>query len=248
MHTGWHPGTAYQPLNVPKQAAEDVWVVDGEPVRVMGMQMPVRVTVIRLRSGELWLHSPTPFSEALKHSLEAIGPVGHLVAPNVAHWSFVKDWQQHVSALTWAAPNLRRRAPVRRSGVRFDHDLGEHPPEAWANDLEQAIIPGGGGFREVAFFHRATGTLVLTDLIVNLERHKLPLAARAFARLTGTLAPDGRAPAYLRLIVRMRRHEAADAAARLLAWEPERVIFTHGRWFESDGAAALRRSLRWLLR
>ena len=248
MQTGSHVETTYPPLNVPKQAAEKVWVVDGEPVRVMGLQLPVRMTVVRLRSGELWLHSPTQYNETLKRALEPIGPIGHLVAPNVAHWSFVKDWQQHVSATTWAAPNLRRRAAVKKSGVRFDHDLGEHPPEAWADDLDQAIIPGGGGFREVAFFHRASRTLVLTDLIVNLEPQKLPWAPRAFAKLTGTLAPDGRAPAYLRLIVRMRRREAAKAVARLLSWEPERVIFAHGRWFESDGKAALRRSLGWLLK
>jgi hypothetical protein len=34
----------------------------------------------------------------------------------------------------------------------------------------------------------------------------------------------------------------------VLAWEPDRVIFAHGRWFERDGAAELRRSFRWLVR
>ena len=28
---------------------------------------------------------------------------------------------------------------------------------------------------------------------------------------------------------------------------PERVIIAHGRWFETEGAAELRRSFRWLL-
>ena len=214
--------------------------MEGEPVRVMGMRMPVRMTVIRLRSGELWLHSPTPSSEALKHSLEAIGPVGRLVAPDVAHWSLVKDWQQHVSAVTWAAPNLRRPCPVRRSGVRFDHYLGEHPPEAWANDLEQAIIWAGGGFREVAFFHRTTGTLVLTDLIVNLERQKLPLAAPHVCKANRDATPDGRAPAYLHLIVRIRRQRGGQCrptAPRLGTGARD----LHPRALvQSDGAAALR--------
>ena len=38
MQTGSQFATTYPPLNVPKQAAEKVWVVDGEPVRVMGLQ------------------------------------------------------------------------------------------------------------------------------------------------------------------------------------------------------------------
>jgi hypothetical protein len=70
---------------------------------------------------------------------------------------------------------------------------------------------------------------------------------RTFARLTGVLAPDGKAPIYLRLIIRTKRQEAAQAASRMLAWAPERVIFAHGRWFERDGTAALRRSLAWLI-
>ena len=30
-------------------------------------------------------------------------------------------------------------------------------------------------------------------------------------------------------------------------WRPERVVFSHGRWFDRDGAAALERAFRWLL-
>ena len=76
----------------------------------------------------------------------------------------------------------------------------------------------------------------------------MPLHARAFAWATGVLAPDGKAPAYLRLIVKRRAAAAREAARRLVALDPERVIFAHGRWFDRDGAAQLRRSFRWLLR
>ncbi|MFC7553302.1 hypothetical protein ACFQU7_15195 [Pseudoroseomonas wenyumeiae] len=61
-------------------------------------------------------------------------------------------------------------------------------------------------------------------------------------------APDGMPPPYLRAVVRMRQQDALRAAEHLLALQPERVVFAHGRWFERNGASALRRSLRWLLR
>jgi hypothetical protein len=32
----------------------------------------------------------------------------------------------------------------------------------------------------------------------------------------------------------------------MVAWAPERVIFAHGRCYERDGAAELRRAFRWL--
>ncbi len=157
---------------------------------------------------------------------------------------FVEDRQRHCSAaVTWAAPKLGNRAQVKKAAVRLDQELWEHPPGAWAGEIEQTIVPGAGGFREMAFLHKPSRTLVLTDLIVNLEPDKLPLTTRLFAKVTGTLAPDGKAPTYLRLIIGLRQREAAAAAARLVAWAPERVIFAHGRWFERDGTAALNRSL-----
>jgi len=88
---------------------------------------------------------------------------------------------------------------------------------------------------------------VLTDLVLNLEPGKLPAALRPLAQLLGITAPDGVPPPYLRGVIKLQRGEAARSAARLLDMQPERVIFAHGRWFERDGTAALRRSLRWLL-
>ncbi len=113
--------------------------------------------------------------------------------------------------------------------------------------MDQAVVPGAGGFREVAFQHRASGTLLLTDLIANLEPAKLPLPTRLFARANGMLAPEGRAPLYLRASVLLRRGDAARALGPLIDRQPERVVFAHGSWFAHNGAARARRSLAWLL-
>ncbi len=238
----------YPPLDVLKPVADGVWIVDSGPLSAFGMSLPVRMTVIRLGNGDLWLHSPTRYDDGLRAELERHGRIRHLVAPNVAHWMFVQDWQQRCpDAVTWAAPGLRERGQVKKSGVRLDRDLGDAAPPEWAGEMEHAVVPGGAGFREIDFFHKPSRTLVLTDLVVNLEPDKLSALVRMFARLTGVLAPDGKAPLYLRLVIRARRRDAAAAASRMLAWTPERVIFTHGRWFERDGTAALRRSLAWLV-
>lgn len=238
----------YPPLDTPKPVAPDVFVVDSVLPGVLGLMLPVRMTVIRLRGGDLLLHSPTRFSASLKDELGTLGRIRHLVAPNIAHWTFLDAWQRACpDATTWAAPGLRERSQVRRSGVRLDHDLADAAPPEWGNDIELMTVPGGLGFREVALFHRPARTLVLTDLVLNLEARTLPAALRPVARLLGVVAPDGMPPPYLRAVIKLRRRAAAQAASRLLEQRPERVIFAHGRWFERDGAAALRRSLRWLL-
>ena len=238
----------YPPFDVAKPVAEDVWVVDAEPMRIMGAAVPVRMTVLRLGDGGLWLHSPTRCTPEALAAIEALGPVRHLVAPNVAHWTFLEGWQRRCpEAITWAAPGLGRRRQVRRSGVRIDHDLRSDPPEAWADEMDQAVIPGGAGFREVAFGHRASRTLVLTDLVLNLEMDRVPAPTRTYACVTGTAAPHGSTPRYIRPVIRLRRRDAVAAVERILSWAPERVVFAHGRWFEADGAERLRLSLAWLL-
>ena len=241
----WEAG--YPPLDVPKPVADGVFVVDSVMAMPLGVVLPVRMTVIRLPDGSVLLHSPTRFGFALRARIEAIGPIRHLVAPNAGHWTFLQDWQRHLpDAVTWTAPGLRERAPVRRSGVRLDHDLGDEAPAAWGGAVGLVVVPGGLGFREVALFHAASRTLVLTDLVLNLEPAKLPAALRPVVRLFGSAAPDGMPPPYLRAVVRMRRAAARAAAGRLLALGAERVVFAHGLWFERDGTAALRHSLRWL--
>ena len=151
------------------------------------------MTLLRLSSGDMLMHSPTRFDARLKAEIEAHGPIRHLVAPNIAHWSFLAEWQRQCpDAVTWAAPGLGKRANVKASGVRLDRDLPSESPPEWAQDLEQTVIPGAAGFRELTFFHRPSRTLVLTDLVVNLEAGKLPLHARAFAWAMGCSRPTGR--------------------------------------------------------
>jgi hypothetical protein len=238
----------YPPLDVLKPVADGVWIVDSGPLHVFGLTLPIRMTVVRLSSGDLWLHSPTRYTHVLRAQLERQGRITHLIAPDIAHWTFLQDWQTKCpGASTWAASGLRERKQVQKAGVKIDHVLSDASPPEWAGELEQVTIRGLG-FSEVDFFHSPSRTLVMTDLVQNLETGHLPAATRIFARLNGIAAPNGRAPVYLRVVVKANKRAAAKAAARCVEWEPERVIFSHGRWFEKDGAEALKQSLDWLLR
>jgi hypothetical protein len=244
------PGSraVYPPLDVPKPVAPDLWIVDSGPLSVYGLPLPVRMTVVRLSAGELWLHSPTRFTPDLHRTLDALGRVGHLVAPNIAHWSFLEEWQRACpNAVTWAAPGLAQRSKVKRSGAQINRDLAASLPAEWGGDFDQVTVPGAGGFAEIGFLHKPSRTAVLTDLIVNLEAEKLPLLVRPFARLLGVVAPNGKAPIYLRAIVAVKRAEAVHAASQMVRWAPERVIFSHGQWIEQRGEDELRRRLSWLL-
>jgi hypothetical protein len=239
--------SARVPLNVPQPVAEGVWIVESPPIHVPGMPLPLRMSVVRLSNGDLLLHSPIKYTDDLKHAVEALGPIRHLVAPSVGHWTFLREWQRaSPDAKTWAVAGLRDRGQVRAANIRIDEDLTDDAPEAWAGEIDQVFVHGPV-FKEVDLFHRRSRTLLLTDLVLNIEPQELPPGSRLLARLLGILAPHGKAPAYIRGLLRLNRAKASQAAARLVAFNPERVIFAHGSWFERDGAAQLRRSLAWLL-
>lgn len=234
------------PLDVPKPIAPDLFVVDSILRRPLGVVLPVRMTVIRLPGGELLLHSPTRFSPELQAALEPLGRIRHLVAPNMEHWLFLKEWQQaYPDAITWGTPGLGKRRQVRRSGVRIDRELTAGAPVPWPG-IELIMVPGLG-FREAALFHRPSRSLVLTDLVLDLPRNQVPALLRPVAGLLDIVGSDGKPPVYVRAVILLRRRAAREAARRLLACNPERVVFAHGAWFRQHGAVALRHALRWLL-
>ena len=48
--------------------AESVWIVEGPSVRDMGVMFTTRMTIVKLRTGSLWLDSPISVtSETLRH-------------------------------------------------------------------------------------------------------------------------------------------------------------------------------------
>lgn len=238
---------SYPPLDQPKEVADGVWVVDAAPIHTGGIPLPLRMTVLRLAGGELLLHSPVPHHPALQCAVEELGRIGHLVAPSVGHWMFLRDWQAACpNAITWAVPGLEDRSQVRRAGVAIDAELTDRPPRVWAKEIDQVLV-AGPVFKEVCLFHRPSRTLLLTDLIINLEGDLLPVFARPLARLLGIVAPEGKAPLYLRLLLHLNHQDTVQAARRLVAFHPDRVIFAHGQWFDRDATEELRRSLAWIL-
>jgi hypothetical protein len=238
-------GGAYPPLLTLKPVARDVWIADG-PVQVFNrMPYPTRMTAIRLSEGDVWLHSPVAFSADLMVALQGIGPIRHLVAPNWLHWTHLQDWADALpGAATWVAPGVVERAGHQGVRLRADHALTGAPPPDWAADIDQMIAAGSRIHREAVFFHRASRTLILTDLIENFEAERLPWHLRLLTRMAGNQHPDGSMPRELRLV--FDRDALAGSVRRMIAWAPERIILAHGRWYAKGGVAELRRAFRFL--
>ncbi|MEO9132905.1 MAG: DUF4336 domain-containing protein [Sphingomonas sp.] len=157
--------TPYAPLQCLKPFADQVWIIDGPEIgmRYFGLTLPfpTRMTVVRLRDRKLWVHSPIAWNDDLGAAIDQLGTVHYLVAPNTLHYSYLETWQgRYPRARSYGPPSLAKRAET----PPIDEVLGEIPSEAWDDGFAQCLVTGAL-LTEVKFLHRASRTLIITDLI-----------------------------------------------------------------------------------
>jgi hypothetical protein len=218
----------------------DIWIADGANVPFFGFPYPTRMTVVRLLDRSLWVCSPIALSSSLAEAVNALGPVRYLVSPNKLHHLFLKEWAHAwPDAKLYASPGLARR----RRDLTLARELGDEADPAWATDIDQVIFHGSFAMKEVVFFHRASRSLIVTDLVQRFDPATLHGWRGILMRLGGVVGPNGSTPRDWRLSFWNRR--AARAALRkALAWNAQRMIIAHGDWVCQNGSAALAHSLR----
>ncbi|MDT9600271.1 DUF4336 domain-containing protein [Sphingosinicella rhizophila] len=254
MNDRQDPPFTYPPLNRLKPVCENLWIVDGPIIR-FGMPwpklpFPTRMTIVRSGKRDLFIHSPTPPTQELRREIEAIGEPRWIVAPNRIHHAWIGEWMKAFpQSEAYLAPGIeaQRGKPVDFPFHRLDRD-GGCPQGGWPWDSWMDTLPIESRYMtEVIFFHRPTATLIVADLIENFEPKRLrnPVM-RLLTRLGGVRDPHGSMPRDMRLTFAGRRAQLRAAIDKMIAWNPERIILAHGRWYDHDGAAELRRAFRWL--
>lgn len=203
---------------------------------IAGFVVTSRMTVIQLADGGLWLHSPILIDEALRAELNAIGPVQYIVAPNKVHHLFAKKClAMYPQARLYGAPGLEEKRP----DLTMTSLPADAPPE-WAGVIDQVFMAGMPRVNETVFFHRSSGTAIVTD-IVQLWRGPLGWKESLFARLTGVRSALT-VPRTVRLLVKDKT-AFRTSALQLLAWPVQRVVMAHNTIIEDGALAALKSAL-----
>ncbi len=205
--------------------------------RVNGLVISSRMTVARLGSGTLWLHSPIPISTALKAELDALGEVAFIVAPSKMHYLFAQACAAlYPQAQLLGAPGLRAKRPE----LATLQDLPAPGTGPWCPELDHLVFGGIPAANETDWFHAPSGTLILTDLCQWMEGD-LPLATVLYARLAGVRQRLNVA-LPVRLLVRDKA-AARASAERLLQWPIQRLVVAHNVVLQADARAQLERAL-----
>jgi hypothetical protein len=222
-----------------RQLAENLWVAD-RPQTFYGLPVGTRMTVMRLSGGRLMLHSPVALDDELRAQLDALGRVGFVVAPNRVHHLYAGDVaRDYPQARLWVAPGLSHKRP----DLVFEAVLTDDAPEEWRGEVDQVFFRGRPYENEVTFFHRASRTLLLCDLAFNFG----PSAAAPTRWLMKLIRSYGRlGPSKLDPLLIRDRKAARESLEKILAWDFDRVIVSHGDVLERGGHEILSNGYAWL--
>jgi Domain of unknown function (DUF4336) len=219
--------------------APNLWVIDF-PLRVGGLQLGTRTTVVRLASGGVWLHSPGPLQPEHVTAVAALGPVQALVAPNAMHHLSLA---QNVYSFPRATVHVSPALPTKLKPSFPYEVLSEEPPALWKDEISQHLVGGLPKLQEVVFLHHASRTLILTDLAFHI-RHSDSWFTRLFMRLNGAYGHFGPSRIFRSLV---KDRVALRASLGLIqTWDFDRVIVAHGEVLEREGKQAMHRRYAWV--
>ena len=223
----------------PRPLADGLWRLERKLAMPGGLVLPVAMTIIRLPSGKLFLHSPTPLDERTEMAIAELGPVGVLLAPNSFHYVFVAAYvDRFPGSQLFAAPGL----PERVTGFPAATVVGAAAPEAWQGVVEPIVFGPVGSFSEVVIYHRPTGTLMLTDLAFCMLRYE-----NAFDRIGWRLfgiPPAFGASRSARLTLLRNGRAAKPFLEKMLEKDFRRVLVAHGDPLEENARAEFQRAFR----
>ncbi|KAJ8530619.1 hypothetical protein K7X08_023500 [Anisodus acutangulus] len=166
------------------EAVKDtIWLFEQEQaLGFSSVSTNTRMTVIKLKSSELWVHAPiAPTKECIQLVKELGYPVKYIVLPTFAyeHKIFVGPFSRKFpKAQVWVAPrqwSWPLNLPLEFFGIFRAKTLEDKDMSTpWADDIEQKVLScpevGIGPYVEVAFYYKRSRTLLVTDAVIFVPR------------------------------------------------------------------------------
>ena len=211
-----------------QELSENLWRVEGDLPR---FSMKRVMTVARLHTGELLIHSAIALDEASMKRLEAWGKPSILLIPHVRHRLDAARFKRRYPALrVFAPPGVLAKA---RAVVNVDGSYADVPRDP-AVTLE--LLDGTGEMEGALFVRSQDGTsVVLTEVVFDLEPPKSALG-RAALKFAGFGPGPCVTPVVKFEMVKDRRALAAHLERLAAIPDLVRLIVGHSRM--SSGAAA----------
>lgn len=196
------------------------------------------MTVIKTPDG-LVLHSPIRIDDALALELEALGTPRTIIAPNLFHHMFAAGAAERFSEAKVYGPEKLAKKNLKLANLT----PLEGVDAPWTKHLEPIPIEGVPSLCEFAFFHGASGTLLVTDLVFNVPKAD-GWISKLYLRWSDALGKPMQTKVW-RLITKDRQ-ALAETIEHLLDRDIQRIVVGHGDVIEDDAKEKLRDACAWL--
>ncbi len=203
------------------------------PLSFLGVPLGRNVSIFRLQSGALVLHSTAPFTDADRQAIEDLGDVTAIVEATNFHDTFAESGVASFPRARYFAP---AGFPLREKLMPEAIAEGQ---EIWGDELIWIPLEGVPRLNEWACFHPASQTLVVADLVFHCRptdiRGKLFFAV---ARIRGW---PGNCRLF-RLCIK-ERNKLEKSLRSLLSLDFARLVVAHGDPIEENAKAIFRSAL-----
>jgi hypothetical protein len=225
------------PTSIPLQHIDtNLWLMD-YPLKTLGINLHRVVTIIRLASGKLIIHSTAPFSSSEADEIRELGQPEWLVDVLLRHDTFAAEGHAAFPGASYLAPEGFSR------DLSFPTGSLLSVPAEWAGEVEVLAIEGAPSFGEIVMLHQPSKTLIVGDLIVNFSGEQ-GLWAKFLSKAASV---GGRyEPGMTKPFKSAIQDQAAFSASvhRVLEWDFDRIIVGHGSLLPTGGKQKLRNALQ----
>lgn len=159
-----------------KEIGTNCWVIEETKCSPLGRRM----TIIKCGS-ELFIHSCIKLEETTLSTLTQLGHIRWILVPNFYHMKDVLWYSQQFpdADIIATTPLLKKLYSI---GIKKAQVLPDYCSESLLTHITFKIMESVK-HTEIECFHDASKTLILTDLIFNLDSHKMGLIGKLFHRI-----------------------------------------------------------------
>lgn len=222
-----------------KQVSEHLYTLHDQTFKFLIFSLGTRMTVIKLKNGGLWIHSPLHLSDELKDELNKLGPVKYIIAPNYYHHLFAGYYKE-------AWPEAGIYGPKSLAGKRKDLEfagfLDEMEQAPWDTDLEHKWFTGSENLAETVFFHPESKTMITCDLLFNIHQIENWWTG-LYLKFMNCYKQVGLSK-VIKLVVRDKKAARAGIDS-LLEWDFQRVSMAHGELVEENAKQQFKDAWSW---
>lgn len=193
------------------------------------MELPVCSVVVPLKSARILI---SPGSQLTVEQLKEAGEVTDIVAPNLLHCAGMKQAAAvFPEAKLWGPQGVREAKPE----IGWTHILGE---DKWPFEDELKLLPLNGlpRFNESEFYHVSSKTLIVTDLLFNLQDAR-GVGAYIILNMFGTYRRFAMSKLFARFVTNKFAFEKSMTA--ILNTGFENIVVSHGQSVKADASVLL---------